>query len=92
MPGVTLPSSSTTFATEGADQVILTHRLPDRPVGISWNGPDGGVVTSADSHGRASVNLSSAESPGFVVPQGSIVEIVCQAHAGDVVDRTVTAP
>ena len=89
---VTLPSTSTTFATQGADQVIRTHCLPDRRVAIAWDGPRGGVVMTADSLGRASVNLSTAESPGFLLPSAYIVEIMCQTRAGDIVERTIDVP
>ena len=89
---VTLPSTTTTIAIEGANQVVHTRCLPDRPVAVSWDGPTGGVLAAADGNGRASVDLSLAESPGFRLSHGSLLEVMCATRAGDIIDALETVP
>ena len=89
---VTIPDTTTTIGLAGADQVIHTRCLPLRRIGIFWTGAHGVVVTSTDSHGRASVNLSSIEGLGFRLPPSSSVQILCSTRAGDYIYRSVTVP
>jgi hypothetical protein len=84
---VTLPNTAITFPIESGDQKIRVHCLPNRRVIIMWQSTHTGVARrTADSQGRASVNLSSAETEGFRLPPASQVSSGCQTAAGDTVE------
>ena len=89
---LTVPSTATSFPIEHGVQKIRSHCLAGRPAKIYWLGTHAGVVRNADDHGRLYVDLDAAESPGFRVPSGSSVRIVCESTAGDMVIRDLTAP
>ena len=90
---VTLPNTTTTFEISHGDQLIHVRCLPNRPMRIYWQGThQHGVPRTADSHGRATINLSSAESDHFRLPDGSGVDTICQTPAGDLIRATGFAP
>ena len=91
---MTLPSTSTTFEIVSGDQLIHTRCLPNRPMVVSWQlsiHPHG-VLRTADSHGRVTINLSTAESNHFRLPDSQGVVTVCQTAAGDMVMSTAFPP
>lgn len=90
---VTMPNTGITFPIESGDQKIRVHCLPHRRVLISWQSLGAGEARrTADGQGRATVNLSSAESDGFRLEHGSQVTIACQTAAGDTLDASRMVP
>jgi hypothetical protein len=90
---VTLPSTHTTFEISHGDQLIHTRCLPNRPMRVYWQGThQHGVQRIADSHGRATVNLSTAESDHFRLPIGAAVNTICQTPAGDLIRSSAFPP
>lgn len=90
---VTLPGTSMSFPIAHHDQKIVARCLPNRRVLIYWASLGvGRARRTADSHGRATVELSSVEHEGFRLTHGSQVVATCQTPAGDTLERSVSVP
>jgi hypothetical protein len=90
---MTIPSTTTTFPIESGDQKIRTHCLANRRVTIDWSVDGHGyeVFRTADSQGRAVVNLSSAMHAGARLPHHTTVVIACETAGGDLIRRGVSS-
>lgn len=89
---VTVPASILTVTIEHHDQIIRATCLPDRKMVISWPGAIGGATRTGDSHGRAHVNLSSAEHNGFRLASNAELYTACETASGDRVVYGILAP
>ena len=89
-----IPSTHTTVPIDShGNQSIKTHCFAGLPLSINWEGGGAGyAVLTADSHGRATLDLATYVAPGFHLASGSIVRVHCISDAGDTIGHGLVVP
>jgi len=83
---IKIPKSTLTIDPPvGGDQIIHVRCLPNRRMMVDLN-PGVDIFVMADDHGRATLNLSTEVSDGFVLTDEEII-VQCTTAAGDLVSR-----
>ena len=91
---LTIPSTDTTFPiSSNGHQKIKTNCFPGKPLAISWQGGGSGyAILTADSQGKATLDLGTQVAPGFRLAHNSIVHVFCISDTGDRVTHGLLVP
>ena len=89
-----IPNTDTTFPiSSNGNQKIKTNCFPGLPLSISWQGGGTGyAILTADSQGRATLDLATQVAPGFHLAHNSVVRVYCIADTGDIVGHGHLVP